>query len=293
MANITDWYGQNDINWGKLYSESWWGSVNEANSWGIIYPESAEGSNVYADTTSFTSDTTSLTADNGVAGSLATFACSDAGFIIQDGTTGDSISLVNDASVIKGTLNSILPSTYQSGSSTYTANITIPAGYSNSGQTITTCTDTATGSAVSEPTATSTYWWSPNQADFVGVGVVTFTYTFDGITYSQGIVDTSTELSNYDGDSIVGTGSSSRTLKIDTASPQVGSYIFEGNGTIVKDGKINPGNIGFWENFATPKFISIKSSSSGAFGGNTFSPFPIYKLGQVGEYVKITEIITS
>ena len=102
--------------------------------------------------------------------------------------------------MIKGTLNSILPSTYQSGSSTYTANITIPAGYSNSGQTITTCTDTATGSAVSEPTATSTYWWSPNQANFVGVGIVAFTYTFDGITYYQGIVDTSTELSNYDGD---------------------------------------------------------------------------------------------
>ena len=293
MADISNWYGQNNINWGKSYSESWWGSVNEINSWGIIYPGSAEGSTVTSDSGLFTADTNSITADNGVAGSLTTFACSDAGFTIQDGTTGDTISLVNDASVTQGTLVSITPSTYQSGLTTYTASITVPAGYTNSGSTLSNCTNTATGSAVTEPTATSTYWWSPNQANFVGVGVVTFTYTFGGITYSQGIVDTSTELSNYDGDSIVGTDWSSRTIKIDTASPQVGSYIYEADGTIVKDGKQTPGNIGYWENFATPRFISIKSSSSGAFGGNTFSPFPIYKLGQVGDYVKIIEIITS
>ena len=43
MAGINEWYGENNINWGKIYSESWWGSVNEANSWGIIYPATAEG----------------------------------------------------------------------------------------------------------------------------------------------------------------------------------------------------------------------------------------------------------
>jgi len=70
MANITDWYGQNNINWGKMYSESWWGSVNEANSWGIIYPASAEGSIIYADTTLFTADMTSYFADNGTEADL-------------------------------------------------------------------------------------------------------------------------------------------------------------------------------------------------------------------------------
>lgn len=221
MANITDWYGQNDINWGKLYSESWWGSVNEANSWGIIYPESAEGSNVYADTTSFTSDTTSLTADNGVA----------------DGDNG--------------------------------------------------------GDNGGDPVPTSDTWWTPNQAEFVNDGIVPFTYTFNGTTYTQGIVATQVELSGYNGDATVSGTFSSKVIKLDTATPQVGSHIFDAFGTIIKQGNQYGGDIGFWENFASPKFVSIKSSSSAAFSGNVFSPFPIYKLGQVGEYVKITEIISS
>lgn len=66
MANITDWYGQNDINWGKIYSDSWWGSVNEANSWGIIYPATAEGSVLFADNSLTTADATLFTADIGV-----------------------------------------------------------------------------------------------------------------------------------------------------------------------------------------------------------------------------------
>ena len=291
--NITDWYGNNTISWGKSYEESWWGNVNEANSWGIIYPNNAEGSFVTADSTLFTADSTFFKADNAPANSLLPFACANAVLTLANGTTGNTIAIGTDATVSLGTLVSITPSTYQSGTTTYTATITAPSGYSNSGVNLTDCTISATGSAAVDPVATSTYWWSPNQANFTGVGVVSFTYTFGGITYSQGIVDTSTELSNYDGDSIVGTDWSSRTLKIDTASPQVGSYIFEADGTIVKDGKLTPGNIGFWENFATPKFISIKSTSNAAFSGNTFSPFPIYKLGQVGDYVKIIEIITS
>lgn len=65
MSDITDWYGQNNINWGKSYSESWWGSVNEANSWGLIYPASAEGSIVFSDSTTIKADATLFTADIG------------------------------------------------------------------------------------------------------------------------------------------------------------------------------------------------------------------------------------
>ena len=63
MPNLTDYYGINTISWGSSYSESHWGNANETNSWGIIYPLSAGGSSLIADTTSFKADTTSKTAD--------------------------------------------------------------------------------------------------------------------------------------------------------------------------------------------------------------------------------------
>ena len=71
------------------------------------------------------------------------FTCTDANFQVTDGTTGQDVV----ATVAAGTLNSVSPAQYVDGSATYTANITVPAtGYSNSGATLTTCTDTATGS---------------------------------------------------------------------------------------------------------------------------------------------------
>ena len=66
MAIINHWWGENNIGWGASYPESWWGSVNEANSWGIIYPATAEGSIIYADSTLFTADTNRYYADNGI-----------------------------------------------------------------------------------------------------------------------------------------------------------------------------------------------------------------------------------
>ena len=85
---------------------------------------------------------------------LNEFTCSDAGFAVADGTTGDTIGIGTDATVVAGTLNSVSPSTYQSGSNPYTANITVPSGYSNSGSALTTCTDNATGSTPSGSTYT-------------------------------------------------------------------------------------------------------------------------------------------
>ena len=75
---------------------------------------------------------------------LATFSCTTAGFSMSDAQTGQSST--SHGSVSTGTITAISPSTIQTGSNTYTATITVPSGYSNSGQSIT-CTDTATGTA--------------------------------------------------------------------------------------------------------------------------------------------------
>ena len=128
------------------------------------------------------------------AASLPVFTCTDAGFAVADGTTGNTIGINTDATVSAGTLNSVSPTTYQSGSATYTANITIPAGYQNAGGIITTCTDTATGTA-----ATPTYTCSDagyTQADGVAgnstSSLASFTdsnittYTISPTTYTSG-----------------------------------------------------------------------------------------------------------
>jgi len=51
------------MNFGVIYPVSWWGQVNAANSWGIIYPFDADGSLFSADTNLETSDTTQYKAD--------------------------------------------------------------------------------------------------------------------------------------------------------------------------------------------------------------------------------------
>jgi len=73
------------------------------------------------------------------------FTCNEANFQVSNGTVGTTIVIGSDATS-NGILNSVSPSTYQSGTTTYTANITVPATYSNAGETLTICTDTATGS---------------------------------------------------------------------------------------------------------------------------------------------------
>jgi hypothetical protein len=128
------------------------------------------------------------------AASLPVFTCSDASFAVADGATGNTIGINTDATVSAGTLNSVSPTTYQSGSATYTANITIPAGYQNAGGTITTCTDTATGTA-----ATPTYTCSDagytqptsgagnstsSLASFTDSNITT--YTISPTTYTSG-----------------------------------------------------------------------------------------------------------
>jgi hypothetical protein len=76
-----------------------------------------------------------------------TWDCTDAGLTINNGTTGDPVTGSLSGT---GTLVSFSPSTYQSGTTSYTANITVPAAnsnnhaYTNAGQNEQ-CTGNATG----------------------------------------------------------------------------------------------------------------------------------------------------
>jgi hypothetical protein len=51
------------MSYGAIYPVSWWGNVNEANGWGIVYPFCAPGSYLTADTTLILADTTQYKAD--------------------------------------------------------------------------------------------------------------------------------------------------------------------------------------------------------------------------------------
>ena len=51
------------MGFGSVCSVSWFGSVNEANGWGIIYPFDADGSTLTVDTTLFSADSSTLTVD--------------------------------------------------------------------------------------------------------------------------------------------------------------------------------------------------------------------------------------
>jgi len=83
------------------------------------------------------------------------FTCTDAGFAISDSNTttadGTVITAISQSSVTAGTLVSVLAANnnanIQTGLTQYTASITAPNGYTNSGQAIA-CTDNATGTAI-------------------------------------------------------------------------------------------------------------------------------------------------
>ena len=51
------------MDYGSVYTVTWWGAVNELNNWGIVYPFDSDDSNFRCDTTLVTSDETIYTAD--------------------------------------------------------------------------------------------------------------------------------------------------------------------------------------------------------------------------------------
>jgi len=63
MAAVIDWYGRNEIGWGKTYEVANAGNVNEANNWGIIYPFNFDGSTFDVSTSAVTADNNLYTAD--------------------------------------------------------------------------------------------------------------------------------------------------------------------------------------------------------------------------------------
>ena len=88
-------------------------------------------------------------------GALPTFGCGDAGFSILDGIAGEAIGA--NATVTNGTLvaitdiNNTVVTNYAVGLNEYRAEITVPAtGYTNSGQNITECPATASGTSTIE-----------------------------------------------------------------------------------------------------------------------------------------------
>ena len=178
----------------------------------------------------FTTYTASIRVPNGYSNSGVTITCTDtatgtsvdpiltcpiAGLSIDDGTVGDTVT----GTVSVGTIASISPSTYTSGSATYTAVINIPAsGYSNSG-TIN-CTDTAIGTAAScafSLTPGSTY----------SAGSYTLTGTFSGTDYIN--ADT-ISLSVNSGNIGIGSAGSSNSVNTTKSALAGGLTIYSNEG---------------------------------------------------------------
>jgi len=109
------------------------------------------------------------------------FTCALANFVVNDGNQGATVT----GSVSLGTLVSISPSTYSLGDATYTATITIPSGYSNTGDgtQVITCTDTGNGASTTQ---------QYTQVSELQEGVLenpTYTITWPGGTQTVGTGD--------------------------------------------------------------------------------------------------------
>lgn len=51
------------MGFGSIYPVTWFGNANETSGWGIVYPGTADGSFLRADTTTIFADTTTIKAD--------------------------------------------------------------------------------------------------------------------------------------------------------------------------------------------------------------------------------------
>lgn len=135
-------------------------------------PDTFECLQVFEPTT--TQAVTGTTTTTTTTTTLPTFTCSNAGFTMSGGIVGDSTS--GQGSVSSGTITAISPTTYQSGSTTYTATITVPSGYVNSGSSISTCTASATGTT--NPCSTTSASVSISNVQWDQAGQITGTATW-------------------------------------------------------------------------------------------------------------------
>ena len=110
------------------------------------------------------------------------FTCAIANFQVADGVTGQPVSFTRDIGEVSG----VSPSTYQFGSTTYTATIVTPSNYKNVNTNPTiTCTDTAVGT-------------SPITLDCSGVNfVVQDGATGESISFSSDVPISSVSPSTY------------------------------------------------------------------------------------------------
>lgn len=291
MADISDWYGENTIDWGDSYAESWWGNVNEANSWGIIYPATAEGSIITADTSIFTADQTIYTADGG-----------DGSVVVSPDTTPPVITITGSASI-----SLTVGDSYTDAGATATDNIDgdITSSITTSG-TVDTATegtytitysvsDAAGNSATETRTITVSAASSPGTVlatdlhCLAEVNNVDIDFTYSSTTYANGFTEDIAEITTFDG--VTATQIRNRTIRLDTATPQVGSFIADFNGNLISDSDThNTILYGPYAAYATAKYVSISTTS---FSLGVVDVHPIYKVEQSNGYLKITEEILS
>ncbi len=103
---------------------------------------SAQGETTTTTTTTPPTTTTTTT--------LSAFDCTDANVSISNGVTGDAV--LPNATLSLGAITNITPANFVSGTNNYDVDVTVPAGYANTGATIV-CT--VSGTAV-DPTTTTT-----------------------------------------------------------------------------------------------------------------------------------------
>ena len=300
MSSINNWYGENNINWGKYYSESWWGSVNELNSWGIIYPATAQGSIIYADTTLFTADTTFFTADIGndsvvvspdttppvitITGSSSISlnvgdSYTEAGATATDNIDGNLTSSI----ITSGTVDTATAGTY-----TITYSVSDAAGNSTSASRTVIVASNATPGTVTNTTWNYLVYVTERFTDVrfsanLNYGANTypgFTYNLSDFTVANGIDPTAV---------------ATRSMRIDTNSIDVGTFIADANGVLVDSADNHSVSIFFFPPYAaflTPVYMKIALTAND-FLSNPYTSYPIYKLEQVNGYIQVTQKIIS
>ena len=297
--------------YGSSYTVSWWGDVNSPNGWGSVYPFDAEGSCPTVDTTLFTADSDFFTADNACADSVDVTPPVDVttpvitliGSSTINLTVGDSYTELGATATddVDGNLTSSITtsgSVDTSTASTYTITYSVSDSSGNSTSANRSIVVSAAASGDTPGTVTNVNWHYMNwletrfPTDSFGMSLTYNGNTYLGFTYT---------LSDFtDPDGLNPNAAGSRAMRIDTASIGVGTFIADDDGVLLDSADnhtVYDSDTGYYRfppfaAFATPIYMKIVANSI-SLVNNPFSPYPIYKLEQDGDYIKITEIITS
>ena len=138
------------------------GVVAAINNW----PATTTSTTEDPTTTSTTEDPTTTTT---AATTLPEYTCAVAGISITQGITGASIQ-ASDVTVAVGQFDSIIPDQYLQGTTNYSVTVTIPSGYSNSGDGTYVCTVSGTADVAATTDA-------PNTISVANTGTLSFDST--------------------------------------------------------------------------------------------------------------------